>query len=343
MQSSDIPSRKFPVPFANSAGAGYIRNIPVASQIGITNGAASLTDGFPPLNFLPVGSGGVPPFGQDFNGILAQITQWTQWQNAGGLVTYDATFSSDIGGYPRGAIVAGSSSGVVWLCIADDNTTNPNTGGVGWVRISTFSATQSGEQFSTPGVTSWTCPADVNRVKVSVWGAGGGGGGGFSNTSNPGAGAGGSGGGYAQGYFNVTPGTVYAVTVGSPGAGGSSPLDGTAGGTSSFSSFISATGGAGGLGGDNSGTGPTGSPGEGVGGVINVAGNFGAGGGTIAGSTVVIAGGGGGAFASSNSYAVNNTSPGVFPGGAGGGAAVPANGGGINGGNGASGFVTLEW
>lgn len=201
----------------------------------------------------------------------------------------------------------------------------------------------SGAQFSAPGVTNWTCPEGVFRVRARVWGAGGGGGGGFSNTSSPGAGAGGTGGGYAEGYFNVIPENVYPVTVGSPGAGGSSPLNGTAGGSSSFSSFISATGGSGGLGGNNTSTGPTGSPGTGTGGYISVPGNFGAGGGTILGSSVTIAGGGGGAFGSSNSYAVNNSSPGVFPGGGGGGGAVPANGGGVTGGNGATGFVILEW
>ena len=42
----------FAVPFGASAGAGYIRTIPVASQISITPGAASLTDGFVPLNFV---------------------------------------------------------------------------------------------------------------------------------------------------------------------------------------------------------------------------------------------------------------------------------------------------
>lgn len=128
MKLSDLPSGTFPIPFAASAGGGFIRTVPVASQIGITDGAASLTDGFPPLNFLPVGSGGTPPFGQDTNGILNQITQWTRWQNAGALVKYKSAFSTDVGGYPQGAIVASATnSGVVWLCLADDNTTDPDS------------------------------------------------------------------------------------------------------------------------------------------------------------------------------------------------------------------------
>ncbi|MGO7089503.1 hypothetical protein AB9E14_23795 [Rhizobium leguminosarum] len=140
MKASDIPSETFPIPFADSAGGGYIHQVPVASQIGITNGAASLTDGFPPLNFLPVGSGGVPPFGQDMNGILNQVTQWTRWQNAGGLAQYDSAFSTAIGGYPEGTLLAGTTAGVVYLCIVDDNTTNPNSGGAGWIVIGTSSA-----------------------------------------------------------------------------------------------------------------------------------------------------------------------------------------------------------
>ncbi|TIR37892.1 MAG: hypothetical protein E5X27_16440, partial [Mesorhizobium sp.] len=139
MKLSALPA-KFPVAWGASASPSYIRSIPLGSQIGIVNGAASLTDGFPPLNFLPVGSGGVPPFGQDINGILQQITQWSQWQNAGGLVPYDPAFSAAIGGYPKSALLAGAATGVVWLSTADDNTSDPDTSGANWVNIGAASA-----------------------------------------------------------------------------------------------------------------------------------------------------------------------------------------------------------
>ena len=134
MQNSNIPA-KFPIPWASSAGGAFIRSVPTASQIGIQNGAASLTDGFPPLNFLPVASGGFPPFGQDTNGILKQITQWSQWQQAGGAVFYDGSFQTSIGGYPAGAIVAsGAYPGVYWRSLLDNNTNNPDAGAVvGWI------------------------------------------------------------------------------------------------------------------------------------------------------------------------------------------------------------------
>lgn len=140
MLASSIPS-KFNIPFANSAGVSYIRTIPEASQIGITPGAASLTDGFPPLNFLPVSSGGVPPFGQDFNGLLNHITKVQQWQNAGGIFKYDSAFSTAIGGYPAGATLMGSDNKTVWINLSDNNTTDPESSPVGWGLLSSYGIT----------------------------------------------------------------------------------------------------------------------------------------------------------------------------------------------------------
>lgn len=132
MKIADIPT-KFNIPFANSAGAGYITTIPEASQIPITPGRASLTTGFPPLTFLPVGSGGVPPFGADMNGLMKQVTQWSRWQAAAGPVPYDGTFSTAIGGYPKGALVGATSFSGFWISTVDDNTSNPEAGGANWL------------------------------------------------------------------------------------------------------------------------------------------------------------------------------------------------------------------
>ncbi len=132
MQSSQIPT-KFPIPFANNAGGAYIRPIPVASQIGSQPGYASLTDGFVPLNMTPEGSGGIPPFGQDMNGVLNQSTAWDRWFSAGGPVIWDAAFSAAVGGYPKGAVVRSATVfGYAYQCQVENNTTNPDTGGAGW-------------------------------------------------------------------------------------------------------------------------------------------------------------------------------------------------------------------
>lgn len=126
MQQSDAPTR-FNIPWANSAVSPYVRTIPQASQIGIQNCAASLTDGFPPLTFVPASAGGCPPVGADFNGILKQITQWSRWGSAGGPVFYNSAFSTAIGGYPKGAMLQSAILvGRVWLSTADNNATDPD-------------------------------------------------------------------------------------------------------------------------------------------------------------------------------------------------------------------------
>lgn len=131
MLSTDIPS-VFNIPWADGATAPYIHAVPEASQIGITPGAASLTDGFPPLNFLSYLAGGIPPFGNDFNGILNQVTAWLRWNQAGGLPRYNAAFQTAIGGYPSGAVLVNATSNWLWVSTADSNVTNPDTGGAGW-------------------------------------------------------------------------------------------------------------------------------------------------------------------------------------------------------------------
>lgn len=135
MQLSQIPT-KFNIPWANSAASPYIRPIPQASQIGIQNGAASLTDGFPPLTFLQVAAGGVPPFGEDTNGILNQITSWIRWNTAGGPIVWDSAFSAAIGGYPQYALVQSSTTALLWwISLVDNNTSNPDTGGANWLAV----------------------------------------------------------------------------------------------------------------------------------------------------------------------------------------------------------------
>ena len=88
MQLSNAPG-KLLLPFAN---AGAKNTIPTASQIGITAGAASLTDGFPPLTRTPIAAGGVPPSGLDMNGILYALSAALRWAAAGGGYAYDAAF-----------------------------------------------------------------------------------------------------------------------------------------------------------------------------------------------------------------------------------------------------------
>jgi len=238
MQSSGIPTNRVSIPFANS---GTKNTIPNASQIGVTPGAASYTDGFPPLTFTPIAAGGVPPFGADFNGILNALSAWVLWFTAtGSAAPWNSTYSTAIGGYPKGARIPKATLDGFWLNTVENNTTNPDTGGAGWlddssgrlinVQVFTNNATYT----QTPGTKS---------VVVEVQGGGGSGGGaGTASAGNVSIGAGGGAGGYAIGRlttgFNGT-----SVVVGAGGANSSS--SGNAGGASSFGT-INATGGNGG-------------------------------------------------------------------------------------------------
>lgn len=134
MQLTNTPG-KLVLPFAN---AGAKNTIPTASQIGITAGAASLVDGFPPLTRTPIAAGGVPPSGLDMNGILFQLSAILRWANAGGGYAYDAAFATDsnVGGYPKGARIMRSDGLGYWFNTVENNTTNPEGAGAvaaGWV------------------------------------------------------------------------------------------------------------------------------------------------------------------------------------------------------------------
>jgi hypothetical protein len=91
---------------------------------------------------------------------------------------------------------------------------------------------------------TWTCPNNVTRVRVRMWGGGGGG-----DTTGGGGGAG----GYAEFIQTVVPTTGYTVTIGGGGAVGA------AGGNTTFDATTANGGaqggvGAGGTGGAGAGT-----------------------------------------------------------------------------------------
>lgn len=133
------------IPFANS---GSKNTIPVPSQIGVTAGAASFTDGFPPLTFTPLASGGVQPSGADFNGILNILSQHIAFVNAGGRYRFDATLATAIGGYPVGFVLQDDAGLNSYVNISAGNTTNfnssPSSIGVSWIPYAGQAATQAG-------------------------------------------------------------------------------------------------------------------------------------------------------------------------------------------------------
>lgn len=326
MQTSDIPY-KFAEVWASGASGSFITNpIPPTAS----GAVASQTLGFPPAT---ANISGTPPNIDDFNGMMFYVTAWSQWWQAGAAIPYDATFQSNIGGYPSGAVVASATVfGKRWISVVDNNTTNPDSSGAGWFEIaqSVIFLTASG---------NFTVPAWIS--KIPMIGTGGGAGG--AGNGNGQVGGGGGGGATAIGCYAVTPGATLAFIIGAGGAGAASTTGnstGTAGGATSFSTFFSA---GGGLGGTNNtgGTVPGGAGGTATGGVTggNLPGGFGADGYGLA-ATLPTGRGGGSYWGDGGPCGVQggNQSAQIYGGGGGAGYGALTS----NGGNGAPGVIQLR-
>lgn len=126
MQVSDIPY-KFAEPWAiNATGTLVTDPIPITTG-GTADASQSL--GFPPATAIPSGAGGTPPAIWDFNGVLFYETSWSRWFQARGPIFFDSTFSTAVGGYPKGAVLASTASQVLfWISTAENNTTDPDGG-----------------------------------------------------------------------------------------------------------------------------------------------------------------------------------------------------------------------
>lgn len=69
--------------------------LPPDTQAVPNSGRTSFALGFPPECSKAIAEGGVPPYGQDVNGILRQITANLEWYSRGGQFAWDASRSYD--------------------------------------------------------------------------------------------------------------------------------------------------------------------------------------------------------------------------------------------------------
>lgn len=111
----------YSVPFAD---AGVKNAIPLAPT---GTGKASFTEGFPPVTMQSIRTGGIPPEGKDFNGILYDITSHTIWVNSGGQYRFDPALSTDIGGYPAGMVLQSNDGLAAYVSAVNNNTTDFNS------------------------------------------------------------------------------------------------------------------------------------------------------------------------------------------------------------------------
>jgi hypothetical protein len=241
--------------------------------------------------------------------------------------------------YTDGQLLIGNSTGnTLTKATLTQGTGITITNGAGSITIAASGGGGGGfsnmQVFTSNG--TFTVPAGITKVKVTVVGGGGGGGGVFLCPPAY-AGGGGGGGAAIEIISGLTPGGTVSVTVGGGGAGGAG-ADGSAGGTSSFGAFCSATGGSGGGGYTSSGSFAASTGGIGSGGDLNIRGGGGAGANpysNVAGNSLL-----GGT--TSSPYA-NGTRAGAPYGGGGAGGVVISCAFISNGGAGAAGVVIVEW
>jgi hypothetical protein len=120
------------------ASSGTKNTIPDNHSSVPTPANAANDTGFPSITMTPVSAGGIPPFGADMNGVLFALANALQSLQSGAVYAYDSTFSAAIGGYAKGALLLKATGAGYWVSTADNNATNPDSGGANWVDLAAF-------------------------------------------------------------------------------------------------------------------------------------------------------------------------------------------------------------
>lgn len=114
------------------AANGSKNNIQNTRQAGQDPEDATWSDGFPNVTMQPIESGGLPPKGMDFNGILNALSATIVHMQKGNLFYFDKAYCDAFGGYQKGAILLADDGTKVFISVADKNTNNPNQNPQSW-------------------------------------------------------------------------------------------------------------------------------------------------------------------------------------------------------------------
>lgn len=132
------------IPFARDALSQFINEIPDTPQAGADPQLASWSEGFGPITMQPLTSGGKPPEGPDFNGILSAISEHIVYQNGGGIYTFSQEYVDKTGGYAKDSVLISDDGNALWVSLSDDNAENFNTAAppTEWIEISSAGVEQ---------------------------------------------------------------------------------------------------------------------------------------------------------------------------------------------------------
>lgn len=156
---------------------GVTLPIPIPDQTGTTPGAASFSTGFPAATMSDTESaGGVPPFGQDANGILYMLSAYCAMLQAGQRCFFNAIAATAFGGYVVGAKVASATTlGRNWVNLVDGNANDPDVTPTGWAAedpLFNASAPAAGtiNNLVLPGASDFALDIDTTAGNVDITG-----------------------------------------------------------------------------------------------------------------------------------------------------------------------------
>lgn len=128
MEFSTVPNPIFiPMEFAKNGIKNVIQKVRQSGQ-----DAQDMTwnDGTPSITLTKLEDGGQPPKGQDFNGTLYTISSHTVFGQNGGRYKFDSSVITEFGGYAKDAIIQSNDGLREYISLVDNNTNDPNIGGV---------------------------------------------------------------------------------------------------------------------------------------------------------------------------------------------------------------------
>jgi len=133
MVASLTTPQVLPIPFAEQGDKNTLPNEPTGTNL------ACVTEGFPAVTMIAREDGGLPPAGQDFNGLGNLLSQFYYFTQNGGSYTFNQSVSDAIGGYPLGARLwyIGADGAQVLRSTKANNTDNFNNDasfiGTSWI------------------------------------------------------------------------------------------------------------------------------------------------------------------------------------------------------------------
>lgn len=117
-----------PMEFAKNGTKNVIQKV---RQVGQDAQDMTWNDGSPSITLTAKEDGGLPPKGQDFNGVVNAISSHAVFGQNGGRYKWDANVVTEFGGYAKDSIVQSDDGTREYISLIDNNATNPNSSTTG--------------------------------------------------------------------------------------------------------------------------------------------------------------------------------------------------------------------